>query len=193
LKFVDLCRQYNIEPVPLVQGMGWAYGVVDINPDCAESIYIQDERHTLTGTAAVTLQHPNIILANETYLAVTNASKDVTYQVDTDYKLIPGDRAVRPFDPARKPWRIARIETGRITDGQEVLVSYDYVPLSKSQSPSCPSDRRTYDIVDQTLTHTIRRFRPKYIHIGHDEVIRVGTCSRCQKRGLSKTDAGPLR
>jgi hypothetical protein len=47
----------------------------------------------------------------------------------------------------------------------------------------CPNLEQTYRIVFDLLNEVISLFRPKWVHIGHDEVLsrgRFGSCIRCQ-------------
>jgi len=180
--FMNLCRQYNIEPVPLVQGFGWGYGVVDINPNCSEGIWVQNESKTLSGTTAVAFSNPNVIRTASAPIVVTNSAKNVTYVEGIDYQIIPGT-TVRPFETSNTPWKIARIATGAIASGQSVLVSYNYMEYSPAWTPYCPSEPLTYQIVDDTLNNVINIYQPNIIHIGHDEVTQVNRCSRCQQSG----------
>lgn len=182
--FLALCRRYNIEPIPLVQGLGWAYGVVDINPNCAEGVWVPDEKHSLKGTTPVTLNHPNVIRTKAAPIAVTNREKTRTYTEGKDYRIIPG-LTVRQFQETNKPWQIARVDGGGIADGETVVVSYNYMTYCGHQSPYCPSEPLTYQIVDDTLKNVIALYHPRFIHIGHDEVIHIRRCSRCLNSGRS--------
>jgi hypothetical protein len=186
LAFMELCQQYGIEPVPLVQGLGWAYGVVDQNPNCSEGIWVQDELKTLNGTTPVNLANPNVIRTASAPIVVTNTSKTMTYVEGIDYQIIPGVTA-RKFETTNTPWKIARISTGRIPNNQSVLVNYNYMNYCPNQSPYCPSEPLTYQIVDSTLTNIINIYKPKYIHIGHDEVIYYNRCQRCQQSGKTSS------
>ena len=183
-RFFKLCRENNIEPVPLVQGLGWAYGVVDANPNCGEGLWVRDEKVSLTAEHPVELKFPNVIQTKSAPIVVTSGDKKATYREDVDYKIMPGPTG-RPFDETNPRWKLARIAAGQIHAGQEVLVSYNYMTQSRLQSPYCPSEPLTYEIVDRVLKDVIQLYKPRYIHIGHDEVIYANRCSRCVGRKLS--------
>ncbi len=187
LQFFELCRKNNIEPIPLVQGLGWAYGVADINPHCCEGLWVPDEKYTLSGTAPVKIKHPNIIRTPSAPILVTSLDKTKQYIEDVDYKIIPGV-TVRTFEETNRPWQIARIDGKGIADGEEILISYNYMTTSRLRSPYCPSEPLTYQIVDPTLKNVIETLKPRFIHIGHDEVIYVRRCSRCLNSNLSAVD-----
>jgi hypothetical protein len=77
---------------------------------------------------------------------------------------------------------------GRIKGGMTISIDYNYVPFSPHQSPYCPSDPETYELLSSVLENVVRIYHPRFIHIGHDEVIRRNTDRRCLQRGLSKTE-----
>jgi hypothetical protein len=185
--FFKQCRENNIEPVPLVQGLGWAYGVVDLNPHCSEGLWVRDEKVVFAAENPVSLGNPNVIRTHAAPIVVTNTDKTKTYREEVDYKIIPGV-TVRPFAETNKPWQIVRLGTGAIADGQAVRVSYNYGTKSPSQTPYCPSEPETYQIVNRVLKNVIESYKPRYIHIGHDEVIYSNRCSRCVSRNLSTAE-----
>lgn len=185
--FFKLCREYNIEPVPLVQGFGWSYGVVGINPHTSEGVWVQDERHTLQGEESSKLNNPNVLKTEAAPIIVTNEAGDVRYEEGKDYAIVPGVTVAR-FAVNNKPWEIVRINGGKISDGQVVRVDYNYMTYCNTQTPHCPSEPETYKIIDRTLENVIQIFEPNYIHIGHDEVRYINRCRRCQQSGLSSEE-----
>lgn len=84
---------------------------------------VVDESLTLTKTDAKALANKNGDNTKVTNIVVTDSTGATTYVENTDYTVQVG---------ADGYTRIARITTGSITDGQQVLVDYDYTPnLSK--------------------------------------------------------------
>ena len=45
-----------------------------------------------------------------------------------------------------------------------------------------------YPIVYNAIRETIRTLHPKYLHLGHDEPMQMGTDSRCRKSGRSNAE-----
>jgi hexosaminidase len=46
----------------------------------------------------------------------------------------------------------------------------------------CPSDPRSYELLFDVLEEVIDVFRPKLVHIGHDEFYTMKLCDRCKDR-----------
>ena len=182
-RFIELCRQNNIEPVPLVNGLGWAYGVVDINPNCSEGIWAKKVKLIIPDKGSIEFPHRNLLCTPSSPIKIKNP-KGLRLVQGKDYEIIPG-RTARPFAASNTPWRIQRLPAGRIKAGEIVFASYNYMNYSKHQSPYCPSEPQTYKQVDNVLTNTVKLFKPKFIHIGHDEVIYKNRCSRCKTSGKS--------
>ncbi len=190
-KFISLARQYNIEVVPLVQGGGWSYGVIDQNPNCAEGIWVPDEKMVLTGEYTEFAKR-NVIRTPSMPIIVTSPDGKTKYVEAKDYEIVPGKTA-RPFKDENAPWRLKRLAQGRLVPGIEVRVDYNYMNYSPHQTPYCPAEPLTYEILNRTLENVVRIYKPKYIHIGHDEVIYRERCRRCLQSGktnleLMKTD-----
>lgn len=183
-RFIKLCKEYNIEMIPLVQGLGWAYGVADINPACCEGLWVRDEKIILSRSTPVRLKHANVLFTKASPIVITSLDKKTTYTENKDYKVIPGVTR-RKFDTKNKPWKIQLTKTSRIKDSQQVLTSYNYMTYTSHQSPYCPSEPDTYKIVDSTLANVVKLYKPRYIHIGHDEVIHKRRDSRCLQSGKS--------
>jgi hypothetical protein len=183
-QFIALCQEYGIEVVPLIQGLGWAYGVVDENPNCAEGIWIEKEEITLSTDEPVAFPHRNLLITAKSPIVIRNQNGKDIYRAGVDYELIRGV-TIRPFADSNEPWKIRRLPTGGIRAGQTVLASYNYMDYSRLQTPYCPAEPETYKIVDRVLEGVIREFKPKYIHIGHDEVINKRRDGRSLKSGKS--------
>ncbi len=46
----------------------------------------------------------------------------------------------------------------------------------------CPSNPDSYKLAFELLEEVIAVFKPKYIHIGHDETYSIGVCPRCRDK-----------
>ena len=187
-EFRRLCDLNGIELVPLIQGLGWAYGVVDLNPNCAEGVMVKNTPVKLPAKGFIEFPHRNLIRTQAAPILIRSSDGKTLYQEKVDY-IIDEGITKRHFLPTNKPWKIARTGNSRIPAGSTVYASYNYMTRTTHQTPYCPSEPETYRIVDRTLEQTIKLLKPRYIHIGHDEVIYKNRCSRCKAR---KTDADTL-
>ena len=183
--FADF-RSYGLDPIPCLNSFGHAHAQLAINPNIAEGTWQQDEKITLHGQEPVAVAHPNVIRTPSSDVVVTNQDKSITYQEGRDYIIIPGEMSF-PFHEAEH-LKIQRTENSRIPEGATVLVSYDWVVPGLGNSYSyCPSEPQTYEIMIPAIQKTIKYLHPKYLHVGHDEISQLNTCSRCQRRNM--TDA----
>ncbi|MHA1574394.1 MAG: glycoside hydrolase family 20 zincin-like fold domain-containing protein [Alphaproteobacteria bacterium] len=188
-------RDHFLEPIPEIQSFGHAHAVLGQNPNCAEAKWVQDEPYVLKGEQFVEVKHRNIIETPSSHLTATSADKRTVYVEGKAYRLERGELRLR-YRGKLKPWRIARIATGRIPDGAKVLLSYDYVPVERAPFPHdwgrsyCPNEPLVYEIMKSAIQNTVRYLRPRYLHIGHDEIGMMNADSRCRKAG--KTNAENL-
>jgi hypothetical protein len=127
----------------------------------------------------------NIIYNESSPIIITNTAKTVTYEEGKDYKVIAGVTAY-PYYAGNKPWKIKITEAGRIKEGDSVLASYNYAP--QGSISYCPSEPRVHEIMKNAIQSTIDLFHPAYIHIGHDEIRRMGRDSRCKNRGMTNAE-----
>ena len=50
----------------------------------------------------------------------------------------------------------------------------------------CPSLEESYNIIFDIIDETIEVFKPKrFLHIGHDEIYKIGICKRCREKGAA--------
>ncbi|MCR5683241.1 MAG: family 20 glycosylhydrolase, partial [Clostridiales bacterium] len=56
----------------------------------------------------------------------------------------------------------------------------------------CPSNPDTYRLVFDVLEEVVDVFRPKIMHIGHDEYYSIGICPRCRGKDAAELYAGDL-
>ncbi len=56
----------------------------------------------------------------------------------------------------------------------------------------CPSNPDTYRLVFDVLGEVVDIFRPKIVHIGHDETYSIGICPRCKGKPAEKIYADDL-
>ena len=189
---VAYCRAVGIEPIPTLQSFGWASQQVNIDPNIAEGSEVVDEKLVLVGVEPMALAHTNVIRTESSDIRITDG-KGMTFQEGPDYEVL-GKIQITDwkigFSSDAAPFQIRRTPQSRIPDGATVHVSYDYVSRTGEggNCPYCPNEPRLYPIMAKAIQNTIRTFHPKYLHIGHDEIMTMGTDSRCRKSGRSNAE-----
>jgi hypothetical protein len=192
-QLVEYCRATGIEPIPTLQSFGWASQQVDKDLNIVEGTEVSGEKLTLKGIAPAPLAHTNIIRTESSDIQISDNQGIRKYLEGRDYDVI-GQLGVANwrvgFSKDAPPFQIRRTLHTRIPDGAALLASYDYVSRTgeAGNCPYCPNEPRLYPIMKQAIHNTIRTFRPKYLHIGHDEIMCMGTDSRCRKSGRSNAE-----
>ncbi len=190
----DYARERHIEPVPGLADFGPGGPILKKDPYAAEGIFAQDEHFKFVNNEAQPdnpSKHSlvNVIRSEDSDFAVENLDTTKTYEENRDYKFVEGDISY-PYSLDGRPSRILRIPQGGIRDGEEVLISYDYVE-NKCASwapwsvPYCPSSERTYKGISRGLENVINILKPRYINIGHDEIRGLNRDSRCKRRSMT--------
>lgn len=186
LYFQEVCRKYHIEFIPLVQGPGWGYGITDQAPMLTTGEWIEKENLKLSHAAPTPLAKRNVVTNTSAPIVVTDLEGKVTYQLDKDFKVIPGN-TVRPYAATNAPWQLQAVAGGAIQDGQEVLVSYNAVTKPTAHQAWNISDPEAFRILGATLDTLQASMKPSAIHIGHDEIWQLGKDSRDLQSGLTQT------
>jgi len=57
----------------------------------------------------------------------------------------------------------------------------------------CPSNPKSYELYFDLLDEVIELFRPRMVHIGHDEAYTIGVCDRCRGKSGAELLAADLR
>ncbi|HEX2976547.1 MAG TPA: glycoside hydrolase family 20 zincin-like fold domain-containing protein, partial [Bacteroidales bacterium] len=201
-KIADECRKHFIEPIPELQCFGHGHFVVATEPRCVESVYAHNIAMVVSNGNILPLketdQSPkvleNAIITDAAPVVVTNKSGDKKYVEGNDYKVIPGDPLLtgdiwtgKPFYPTgRKATSLQVIPGSRISEGDELLLSYNYAtPGSLS---CCPSEPLYRDLMRKSIHNVVKCMKCNYIHIGHDEPQALNRDSRCMSRGLSNAE-----
>ncbi|MCL2518418.1 MAG: beta-N-acetylhexosaminidase [Oscillospiraceae bacterium] len=67
-------------------------------------------------------------------------------------------------------------------EGENLFVA-DIVPHEEYPSCYCPSNPKSYEIILDLTNEILEVFKPKrYVHMGHDEVYRIGVCPICKDK-----------
>lgn len=188
----NYARSLGIEPIPDLESFGHAYEV-NMDPNIAEGTEVDDEKLMLVGTDPVALAHPNVIRTMTAPIRITDESGKQVYLEGPDYTIIPGGMGWKDkngFSSKAAPFKVERSLHSRIPDGATVLASYDYVSMTDdgTQPSYCPNEPRVYRIMGDAIRNTIQYLHPQYLNIGHDEIMQMGTDSRCRKSGRSNAE-----
>ncbi|MFA5164589.1 MAG: glycoside hydrolase family 20 zincin-like fold domain-containing protein [Candidatus Omnitrophota bacterium] len=185
-----------ITAVPEISTFGVGIDVFYIDPMTAEGIFVDSERFRFVNNEAIPLQKAgealiNVIRSEDSDIVVKNCNGTGIFRENIDYKIIDGETNY-PYPANARPTRILRINDGNIEDGDEILVSYDYVGKKCKDCewsvPYCPSSERTYNVINKVLGGIMREFQPHYISVTHDEIRGMNRDSRCLKRNLSNAE-----
>lgn len=180
--FFETCRRYGLEPIPLVQGPGWGYGVTDQDAMTAEGEWIKAEPVTLQVDQPTALAKVNVVTTESAPIVVTDLSGKTRYAEGKDFSVIAGDTS-RPYAETNAPWKLQVIRGGALGNGGQVLVSYNHVTPNYHKA-FCLSEPRSYAIVDRTIDYVMKTYKPSIINIGHDELWELATDSRCKESNL---------
>ncbi len=190
----EYARERNIEPVPELASFGTGAAILKKDPLAAEGIFVRDAKFkTEKGEIRPEdpVNHPllNVIKGGNCDIQVKSAGSGEIYREGTDYDIIRGGLEY-PYSSDTLPTKILQKKNGKIKDGDEVLVSYNYVENKNASwapwsMPYCPSYEGTYEIMSQAITETINMLHPRYLSIGHDEIRGMNRDSRCIARNLT--------
>jgi hypothetical protein len=130
----------------------------------------------------------NAIITKAAPLILTDRSKAVKYVEGKDFKVIPGDFSMGKtfFLPGAKPSIVEIIPGGKIKEGDELLLSYNYAPSGAVSC--CPSEPLYRNLMRKSIHNAIKCMKCNYLHIGHDEPQAINRDSRCKSRGLSNAE-----
>lgn len=66
-------------------------------------------------------------------------------------------------------------------------------PAAKDPSCYCPSNPRSYELIDDLIAEIIDVFEPEHhVHLGHDEVYELGVCPTCRSKDVAQLFADDL-
>lgn len=191
--------KHHVDIVPLSRSYGHAKQWLHRDLRTGHTIMQKDEAVQFTGTDAVALKVPNVIVTQNTPIVVTS-QRGRTYEEGVDYQVIEGTLETswkhppntksswsRPHVLDNEPWRLKRLADGSIGDGETVLVTYDTsrVVLGQGQGAYCPFSEFTREIQSESIARMTRLMKKsgldsKYINLGLDEIwVLRGDDGRC--------------
>ncbi|HOE66741.1 MAG TPA: glycoside hydrolase family 20 zincin-like fold domain-containing protein [Candidatus Hydrogenedentes bacterium] len=189
-----LCKDNAIEFVPQLQSFGWGYSILEREPRCSEGMQasrvlfrVAGGKLVLSGVWGSSINPLcNVIRTDASPFLVQDINAVVTYTEGIDYEIIPGSALVFPFTHQTTPWTVQTLPGGSLQEGQLVRVSYTFaVPAGVFAMSCCPSEPLYQEFMRHAITQVMEALHPRYLHIGHDEVIIMNRDSRCTSRGLT--------
>ena len=125
------------------------------------------------------------MIANGTVLTKEQVREYISYARDLGFEIVPEVQSLAhvQYITYAHP-EIAEIDdTVTSVDDERAA---DAPPPSIYQHNYCPSLERSYEIIFDILDEVIEVFKPeRYVHIGHDEVYKIGVCKRCRNKNPS--------
>ncbi len=186
----DYAKKYHLEVIPYLQCYGHAKAFLWKDLRCGHTVTIRDEPIVLNDKP-VPLSHKNVIITQNTPVIVRDANGRMFIE-GRDYELIEGELKTRWYFPKEssfrwwwakpyickdnKPWKIKRIESGRIKSGQKVFVTYD---VASNGEGYCPFSEYTRKVLGETVTNIVNLLHPEYINLGMDEIWQPRGKGRC--------------
>ncbi len=189
-ELIQYAETYHVDIAPLSRSYGHAKGFLwkDLRTGHTDTIY--DEQVALAGDEAVALSVRNVIVTNNTPIVI-KAADGTVYEEGEDYEVINGELKTEwdhpPNTPSpwsrprlletNEPWRIRRLDDGRITDGEIVAVTYDVPRVLRGQGHGAynPFSEYTREIQSTSLRLMEELLRDdtlesKYLNLGLDEI-----------------------
>ncbi len=191
-------RELYIEPIPEVLSFSSAQGILVKDPYSVEGIRNENKKFKFINDIAWPEEGKdgslvNVIRDGEDEITVRSMDGKKIYIEGKDYKVIDGQISF-PFRSNAAPTQITRTPDSEIKEGEEVLISYTYFENKPSFNfpdctiTYCPSTKRSYNVMTETIENVLNILRPSYISIGHDEIRGMNRDNRCRKRNLSNAE-----
>ena len=176
-RYVLLPLRYNIVFIQVSGGMQY-----DRHPEINEG-YAYASAKARAGEMPG-FPHQSMI-ADGTVLTKEQVKTYISYARDLGFEIVPEVQSLAhvQYITYAHP-EIAEIDDVVLTVDDERAA--DAPPPSVYQHNYCPSLERSYEIIFDILDEVIEVFKPeRYVHIGHDEVYKIGVCKRCRDKNPS--------
>jgi hypothetical protein len=197
IEVYEYARQRYIEPVPEIVSFSHAAPFFILDSSTAEGTWVKDQTYIFDNNYAQPYSskvYPllNVIREENSNIIITNQEKNVTYKENEDYVIFDGE-LLYPYGEENKATQIKRTLKGRIKENQKVLISFNRVKNIKNRwiswsIPYCPASNNTYKIIEDVLSNVITFLSPKYISIGHDEIIGMNKDQRTLKMQMTNAE-----
>jgi len=176
-RYVLLPLRFNIFFIELAGCMRY-----DSHPEIAEAWekvteeYRRDPEHLPTPP-----HYP--MLANGHIIEKDDVRRYINFARDLGMEIIPEVESLGHVQYIT----IAHPELAEIDD--EVVIvkdtrNEDARPAARYHHCYCPSLKESYDLIFDIIDEVVDFVKPeRFVHIGHDEIYKVGVCKRCRERG----------
>ena len=194
---VDYARSRGIEVSPYIQAYSHAKGFLWQDLETGHTTAVDQEQATFGPDDLLTLAHRNVVINDVTPIQVSLNGE--TLEKGRDYEVVPGVTEASwdghpkgtsatwakphvPYD--NEPWRLRRLESGRLSPGATVQVSYAY---ASGHETTCPFSPNTWQRLEDAVRRSLELTGASYLNLGMDEiwVIRHEECRACQKNPMS--------
>ncbi|MFA9479767.1 LamG-like jellyroll fold domain-containing protein [Phycisphaerales bacterium AB-hyl4] len=196
-RMVAHANNRGVEVSPYIQAYSHAKGFLWQDLKTGHTTAVDDEQGTFGSDDFLELEHRNVILNAVTPIKVSLNGESL--EAGRDYEVVPGvteaswsghpegtrSTWARPHIPEdNEPWRLRRLEGGRIPAGSAVQVSYAY---ASGEETTCPFSPDTWERLEDAVRRSLEMTRASYLNLGMDEVwvIRREECRACQQNPMS--------
>ena len=188
-------RRHGIEPIPHENITHFPYHNpppewpdVLKDPNMAEGIG-KEEKLKLVGETPVELSERNVIRTKLIDVTVKSEDPKTAYTLGEDFRVIDGEISC-PFKDDAKPFAIARIAGGRISDGATVAVTYEHVPRHTGSGPVlCLAEPAPQETIAQMVKEMVAEGDLPFVGLHVSEEPRIiGKGPRCKATGLSASE-----
>lgn len=176
-RYVLLPLRYNIVFIQVSGGMQY-----DRHPEINEG-YASASAKARAGEMPGFPHQP--MIADGTVLTKEQVKTYISYARELGFEIVPEVQSLAhvQYITYAHP-EIAEIDDTIISVDDERAA--DAPPPPVYQHNYCPSLERSYEIIFDILDEVIEVFKPeRYVHIGHDEVYKIGVCKRCRDKNPS--------
>ncbi|MFH0964833.1 MAG: glycoside hydrolase family 20 zincin-like fold domain-containing protein [Planctomycetota bacterium] len=184
----------NITHYPLRRRRPEDTGVLH-DPNMAEGVGETDEL-TLRGETPVEFSGRNVLRTTLTDVIVRSLDGKTTYELDKDFRLIEGEigtgtfpSGVMSYDDNAKPFAVARVASGRISDGELVKATYEHVPAHSGFAALCLAEPAPQEAIATLARQMVAKGELPYIglHVSEAPAI-IGKGPRCQATGKNASE-----
>lgn len=168
------CRARFVEPIPLIETFGAETVVADLEPNLLEGTYVEELPAVVDELRRVHLPYDRILESETTQPRLRTARGYSILRKDRDYV----------FESYAPP--VIQLKgQAPVQTGDTLLITADLVDRSRSNTPACcPSDTRTWLMLEQIMAGVYTHLKPKGVHLGQSGAGYLNGDSRCRERGM---------
>lgn len=168
------CRARFVEPIPLIESFGAATVVAGLDPNLLEGTYVEEWPAVVDDLRRVHLPFDRILDCESTRPRVRTAKGYAVLRPERDF-------VIESFAPP-----VLQLKgQAPVQTGDTLLITADLVDFSEANTPAaCPSDTRTWLMLESLLADVYTHLKPKGVHLGHSGAGYLNRDSRCLERGM---------